>query len=775
MKKVYRQFYFIFYLFINLLFGQELLYDELSSKLIQSKEVKAVLGSDMSAPAGTTVLLDASMSIPNNGSLTFEWTFPPNLLFKEDYIFDNSESVIPYTDSEILNNNQIFLQNNQVSIKRIITRNKFIELDMPMVKSNSEFNVVLRVQNQKGKNDSDTIKIIVSDYIDDSYSSEFSNMDSTDQISSFAVYDESSQNRESLTETVINTDYITIQPLNRSRLNPMEVDIINSYIYESLKELGMRNILNPNRKIPATMRVKKLFERSRAEPDTVLMIYVDTLSILSDRSNFQDPPIDTLYNTNQINDSTSITDTTLVYRRYETVTSIDTLFFTEVVDTVLSYDFDCKNYDCATENAFLEQAGKILTWGINDYSEFELHFFDLKDVYDTEPISYWYADTIVFSPYADSLLRYPKSIAFDSKGSLVAVSGNRQSVSQLGFELHPESIIPSNNDLQWVYPSGVCSGYLGELYVTDKDNHSVYKIYDGRLTTIYSASRDEDGVVLNDEPSFPTSIRIDPEGNLVVLFTGDGSVHQFDPKGVRTILLQSGDIENPKDIALSSEGSLYVTSPKQHQIFQVAMDGSVIPVAGSTNGMNESVVDGSMALESYLGEPVSIDFDASNRLYIADNVFSSVRVVDTDGVLYTITDKDNRVRNINQLRVNNKGMTTLYTTHMLDHQITRIRYRTLSLNSQLNYIHYPYYIIKKEGVYGLEGPIKDGLRSVLIDLLPKERISFLKKISESNRRFAAYIKDHPLIFGLLLLLLNQVLTSSLSDGGSIDLPPDFPF
>jgi len=26
-----------------------------------------------------------------------------------------------------------------------------------------------------------------------------------------------------------------------------------------------------------------------------------------------------------------------------------------------------------------------------------------------------------------------------------------------------------------------------------------------------------------------------------------------------------------------------------------------------------------------------------------------------------------------------------------------------------------------------------------------------------------------------LLLLNQVLTSAFSDGGSLDLPPDFPF
>ena len=82
-----------------------------------------------------------------------------------------------------------------------------------------------------------------------------------------------------------------------------------------------------------------------------------------------------------------------------------------------------------------------------------------------------------------------------------------------------------------------------------------------------------------------------------------------------------------------------------------------------------------MALESYLGSPVSIDFDSLNRLYIADNMFGSIRVVTTDGIISTITDKDNRVMDVAQLRVNNYGMTTLYATHTLGHRLTRVQYK----------------------------------------------------------------------------------------------------
>tara|TARA_Y100001934_G_scaffold283726_1_gene406030 strand:+ start:2663 stop:4975 length:2313 start_codon:yes stop_codon:yes gene_type:complete len=762
---------YLFLLLFNIIYTQEMIYDELNSKKLTSRQVKAVLGNDIRRPAFTTVILDASRSLPNNGSLTYEWSFSPNLFFQDDYTYDESDSMIPYTQADIAGIDP----GDRTSIKKIITRNKYLELDIPDAPGGSQFDVILRVQDPSGSNDTDTMLIIVEEPIDDNFNSEFSNVSIEDQESNFSVYDESETYREPLTETVINADLLSIQPLNKGRLNPMEVDIINAFIYDFFQRRNMKNVLDPSRTIPAEMRINRLYERSRTEVDTVLMIYVDTLSITVDRSNFQNPPIDTLFNANNINDTTEVIDTSLVYRRYEMVGSTDTLYYTEVVDTVLKYNFDCKDFDCAAENAFLEQAGTILTWGINDYAELEFHYFRLKDIYDTEPISYWNAETIQFSPYADSTLRYPESIGIDPNGALVVVSGNRQSINSLGFELHPKSAINRDGDTApLIYPAGICAGYLGEIYVTDKFNHAVHRIYEGEISTIYIASKDENGSVLDNDPSSPTSIRMDPEGNLIVLFEGDGSIHQFDSKGVRSVLLQPGKIVDPTDIALSSEGSLFVTSLAQRQVFQVAMDGSVIPVAGTTSTMGNAA-DGVMAVESYLGGPISIDFDALNRLYIADNVFGSIRVVTTDGIINTITDKENRVNDITQLRVNNYRLTTLYTTHTLGHKLTRIRYKTLSKNSRIEYIHYPYFIIKEEGIYGLEGKIKDALDHTLEGIVPKEKKSFFKKISESNKRFVAYLKSHPLMFGLLLLLINQGVSAVLSDGGTIDLPPDFPF
>ena len=298
-------------------------------------------------------------------------------------------------------------------------------------------------------------------------------------------------------------------------------------------------------------------------------------------------------------------------------------------------------------------------------------------------------------------------------------------------------------------------------------------IYEGKLTTIYKAKSDEEGNIISGEPTLPTSVRIDPEGNLVVLFTGDGSVHQFDPKGARTVLLESGKIIDPNDIALTSDGGLFVTSTYHRQVFQVAMDGSVIAVAGNEGSIATSV-DGVLALESYLGNPISIDFDALNRLYIADNMFGSIRVVTSDGIINTITDNQNRVIDVAQMRVNNQGLTTVYTTHTLGHKITRVSYNTIASSSQFNYIMYPHYIIKRGHIWFREADPR-GSRSSSIGSSPKRKEIDISKISDSNKRLSAYLKSNPIVFGLLLLLLNQGVSAIFSDGVSLDLPPDFPF
>ena len=106
----------------NLLNAQELIYDEGLAPRLKSRAVKAELGNDIEAPAGSIIILDASRSKPNNGSLTYEWTFAPNFLYKDDYHYNESDNIISYAPGES------GAAGDRISLKKIITRDKYIEL-----------------------------------------------------------------------------------------------------------------------------------------------------------------------------------------------------------------------------------------------------------------------------------------------------------------------------------------------------------------------------------------------------------------------------------------------------------------------------------------------------------------------------------------------------------------------------------------------------------------------------------------------------------------------
>ena len=99
------------------------------------------------------------------------------------------------------------------------------------------------------------------------------------------------------------------------------------------------------------------------------------------------------------------------------------------------------------------------------------------------------------------------------------------------------------------------------------------------------------------------------------------------------------------------QDDLFVLSTKGKKVFKVVNDYEVEVIAGSENISAE--LDGVLAKETSLGYPVSIDFDILNRLYIADNLLGSVRVVTPDGIISTLNDKNNRIYNTGQLRINN--------------------------------------------------------------------------------------------------------------------------
>ena len=191
--------------------------------------------------------------------------------------------------------------------------------------------MILRVQNHVGTTHRDTLIITVEQPLVVETGNEFLGENNISGTTS--VIDESTGLREPLTETVIYDELLTIQAINKKDMNPMEVSIINAYIFNFLKERGVKSVLDPNRVIPEKISINKPYNFTRIENDTIATTYLDTVSSGEDLSSFTIEPVDTVYKSFTVNDTATTKKAYYVYRQYKNEITTDTLTYTEVVDT----------------------------------------------------------------------------------------------------------------------------------------------------------------------------------------------------------------------------------------------------------------------------------------------------------------------------------------------------------------------------------------------------------------------------------------------------------
>ncbi|MBT4369506.1 MAG: hypothetical protein HOD18_03030 [Candidatus Marinimicrobia bacterium] len=853
-----------------------------------SKEIKADAGKDIQAPPSTTILLDASHSTPKKALQRYEWSFEEGIIFQDDYIFNETDSVILYefnqdtigiTDAGQTQAQPVFDPetgepidelglDERISIKKVITKNKFIEVVLPEMPVGTKFPVVLKVVDLKGSHDSDLVWIKITDlneYDEDyTHTEEFlEDGDVTDPKDEALIYTTKDEQQDHLLSKV-NLDYISIQPINKGLLKAMEVEIINAFLFNETQKLGFDKVINPNRFIPDSIQTLKLVERVRFDIDTLIniekkssrpgidlsasnIIVLDTLikadtvinsslvpfdinalpvfdpetgeiedidtsgssgaeldttalsGLITDNTDFlSDDSVsiaDTLedkskalgnlfsegnqkynqkYMKRVVTDTTIAIDSMIVYETIDTSITLDTLMYSETVDTVLYYNFNCINDSCAAENALLEGVGQVLTWGINEFSQLEVHFFDASSHLNNEPLRVWTSSPVVLNPDISEKLHYPEALAITDDGKLLVAAANDQTVYELNLNQDASTLI-ENKVLgeKLLHPSGIDVGPNGKVYVSDRDNHRMFSVLGNYFESLLSPRKNKDGSISKGQAFFPTKITVGPGGDIYVLYEGNDSVVKVDKNYDRSLVLQPSIVNGIRDIAVNSKDSVFVVSPSSNMVYQVINDSTVIAVAGmdETDGMVKNNIK---ATDSFLGLPVAIDFDSADQLYIGDNKFGLVRRVDSLGIITTLFGINNKIDGIGDLRVSKGSSPNIFISQPLEHQIQRISLDRVFPWRAETKINSPKYIIEKNGVYGLESEIGLALSTVLKEKLtmPEEKKTIVEKLKEKNQRLSDYIKKRPILFALLLILINQSISANIDLG--VDLPPDFP-
>ena len=654
----------------------------------KNKAPTAIAGKNIQTYPGATITISGKKSEdPDEDLLQYIWSFPPSLIFENNYKYDKTDRF------------KIHKNSKDKSINIIETYTRSFLVDVPdSLPIGSKYTINLTVKDPGGLSSTDSfiLKIVMPD------SSQIvdKNDDSTESIE-----------KNGLTKNTNNIS-ITIQAVSSNSSGTTQASVINSMIYNVLKNLGMDNVIDPSAYIADTLYTIKAGNNTKAALKS-------------------------------------------------------------------KYSYSCETDSCAARNAVMLGASHVLSWSFSKHSSFSMNFFKPDEYLKEGTNLSWSGFSVPVNPKRAEDMRLPKALSVGPNDNLFISSANNNNIYKIGLNQNLEEIISGivySKELS--NPSGIDIGSDGKIYVSDKDNNRIFSMMNGKYQMI--ADKNSSPKILK-----PTSIRVLKNSSIAVLCEGDQSVRKVSSSGKVSTILKSGVVEGMTDLAVDNNGKIYVVSPHYSQVFKIINSNKVEVVAGLKKGLG---LQGNNipAKEAQLFHPISIDFDDAGKLYIAEKGKGLIRYIDSEDLLVKVAgggrslapdgyvnSADLKLANISSMRIGPGP--SIYVSQMLDHSIIcidiRENYEFLGNENFMN----PMHLIQNDGISALEPYLLSALPKLLRGYAPRQKISINESFQNLNKNTAAYFKERPILFAVLLVVATQVISAISDDANSLDTPPDFPF
>jgi len=189
---------------------------------------------------------------------------------------------------------------------------------------------------------------------------------------------------------------------------------------------------------------------------------------------------------------------------------------------------------------------------------------------------------------------------------------------------------------QFRAPQGITIDAQDNLYIADRNNHSIRKITpSGEVTTIAGGTEGfEDGLGANAQFKSPTGIARDDEGVLYIVDKNNHSIRKIMPNGEVSTIAGDGtfglvngigtdaQFGLPRDIIIDRQGDLLVTDTDNSVIRKITPDGEVSTFLGTTEGFTDGTPE-----NVQFNFPTGIVLDTENNIFITDRNNNRIRKI----------------------------------------------------------------------------------------------------------------------------------------------------
>jgi sugar lactone lactonase YvrE len=202
-------------------------------------------------------------------------------------------------------------------------------------------------------------------------------------------------------------------------------------------------------------------------------------------------------------------------------------------------------------------------------------------------------------------------------------------------------------------PRDVEVGADGSLYIADTDNHCVRKVTPaGVIVTLAgtgaSGYSGDGGLASRAQLAWPQDVAVGSDGNLYIADTGNHCIRKVTLDGVILTVAGTGvcgyggdggpairaQLARPRGVFVGADGCVTLSDTENHRVRRVTPDGTILTVVG--NGTEGYSGDGGPAARTQLAWPRGVVVDADGCLFIADCGNSVIRKVAPDGTIGTV-------------------------------------------------------------------------------------------------------------------------------------------